>query len=292
MRPSADTMTMNKRPIKLDPPKRGPALGRQKGEVAAKGCNGCNRLLTICSFSLKGRAPIRRQTRCRECMAVASRTFYVANREAVVARSAVSGTAARARNRAWLRNYLADKACTACGLADPSILEFDHRHAAKRDSVSRMIHNGLSIATIEVEIAKCDLLCPACHRLRTHIDTKSYLHRYMLGIALELPIYDAPPATRREMDRRKRERHRLRNQLDHIAFLEANPCVDCGEADLRLLECDHVIEGKSADVSRLITSGFSLESIAAERALCEVRCCNCHRRKSGNVRPTEELVAA
>ena len=61
-------------------------------------------------------------------------------------------------------------------------------------------------------------------------------------------------------------------------YLLSHPCVDCGETDLRVLEFDHRPgEVKSADVGRLLVTGFSWTSIERELAKCDVRCSNCHR---------------
>jgi transposase-like protein len=42
-------------------------------------------------------------------------------------------------------------------------LEFDHI-GLKRESVTRMAWYGCSLATIDAEIAKCDIRCANCHR--------------------------------------------------------------------------------------------------------------------------------
>lgn len=58
-----------------------------------------------------------------------------------------------------------------------------------------------------------------------------------------------------------------------------NPCVDCGETDVRCLEFDHREgEVKSADVAVLLQQRASWSRIFAEMAKCDVRCANCHRR--------------
>jgi hypothetical protein len=274
--------------IKLPAPKRGAATPRQPGEKASRHCTGCERDLTVCSFSVKRRSPFRRHSRCRECQSRASRRHYEKNRSAVIARSRVSSAQAVARNRSWLASYLADKTCSDCGLHAPDIYEFDHRRGVKDRTVSQMIHQGLSLQTIQSEIAKCDILCPNCHRLRTHLDQMSYLQRFVQGLLVshvDIAGWTSPSGSAHEHNMRSNMRRRYRNQMDNIAYLQTHPCVDCSEDDIRLLEYDHVRGEKAAEMWELIQHASSLERIRAERVKCDVRCVNCHRRKSGNVRP-------
>ena len=63
-------------------------------------------------------------------------------------------------------------------------------------------------------------------------------------------------------------------------YLEQHPCVDCGESDPVVLEFDHVRGVKSYEISNLIWRLGSLESLMKEVAKCDVRCANCHRRKT------------
>jgi len=71
---------------------------------------------------------------------------------------------------------------------------------------------------------------------------------------------------------------RAREKL--VTYLETHPCVDCGEKDLVVLQFDHVRGEKKAHVSRLVTGGFPWKTIEAEIQKCEVRCANCHTRKT------------
>jgi protein-arginine kinase activator protein McsA len=63
-------------------------------------------------------------------------------------------------------------------------------------------------------------------------------------------------------------------------YLAAHGCADCSERDPRVLEFDHVRGVKYKDVSKMVAQGYSLEAIQAEIAKCEVRCANCHRRRT------------
>lgn len=63
-----------------------------------------------------------------------------------------------------------------------------------------------------------------------------------------------------------------------VEYLRSHPCVDCGETDPLVLEFDHVAE-KRGNVSSLALSR-TWRFVTDEIARCEVRCGNCHRRKT------------
>ncbi len=65
------------------------------------------------------------------------------------------------------------------------------------------------------------------------------------------------------------------------AYLVEHACVDCGESDPIVLEFDHIDpELKRADIYSLIRGGWSWKSIVSEMELCQMRCANCHRRRT------------
>ena len=75
--------------------------------------------------------------------------------------------------------------------------------------------------------------------------------------------------------RSRRKRMRQENTEKLWAYLSLHPCVDCGVADPRVLEFDHLRE-KRDSVSRLRGS-YDWAVIEAEIQKCEVVCANCHR---------------
>ena len=71
-----------------------------------------------------------------------------------------------------------------------------------------------------------------------------------------------------------------RNKLFVWEYLIGHPCVDCGEDDPVVLEFDHVSGQKHLEVSKLADSSYSISTIEKEILKCEVRCANCHKRKT------------
>lgn len=64
-------------------------------------------------------------------------------------------------------------------------------------------------------------------------------------------------------------------------YLREHPCVDCGESDPVVLEFDHRnAETKRFAVAQMIERRYSWHAILGEIAKCDVRCANCHRRKT------------
>ena len=66
---------------------------------------------------------------------------------------------------------LKDAPCSDCGGRFPSCaMDFDHRPGeVKKHQLGGMTKTVYSWAVIEAEIAKCDLVCANCHRIRTHV---------------------------------------------------------------------------------------------------------------------------
>lgn len=83
---------------------------------------------------------------------------------------------------------------------------------------------------------------------------------------------------------RKNERLiKIEHRLLILDFFRSHPCVDCGEGDPVVLDFDHVRGTKSANISCLLGKSSS-RAILAEIEKCDVRCANCHRRKTAKER--------
>lgn len=74
-------------------------------------------------------------------------------------------------------------------------------------------------------------------------------------------------------------RYRKRNRDIIWDYLLVHPCVECGETDPIILEFDHRDpECKSCNVYEFVNA--SVKKLEQEMAKCDIRCANCHRRKT------------
>jgi hypothetical protein len=118
----------------------------------------------MAEFNWRNRKKGTRQSFCRSCQSEAKSRHYIENRDDYHSR--------RDERRRFLSdmvNSIKSKPCADCGLAFPPLaMDFDHL-SNKSFNISRMVNNGLSEELIRAEIAKCDLVCAVCHRIRTHV---------------------------------------------------------------------------------------------------------------------------
>lgn len=66
-----------------------------------------------------------------------------------------------------------------------------------------------------------------------------------------------------------------------LMFLKDHPCIDCGEKDPVVLEFDHrEKKDKKYGIAALLGRSYSLQKLMLEVEKCDVRCSNCHRRRT------------
>ena len=119
-------------------------------------CKKCKRVIALSCFrQWSGGAGLFRSPRCQSCEA------GIEERES-----------ASLRNPAYHANTAIIKAakakpCADCGQTFPSVcMDFDHRPGEVK-AVNLSAARSLKPATINAEIAKCDVVCACCHRIRT-----------------------------------------------------------------------------------------------------------------------------
>lgn len=214
--------------------------------VATARCNGCDRTLPATHFHTGQRA-------CKDC-----RREYIRRRgDLHRQQTRAARDKRRAIARAYVTDILLDGTCRDCGLADPAVLEFDHV-GPKTMEVGKLVREAYRLERVIAEIANCELVCANCHRRRTRRRARSWRQQR---------IDDDPRPLRR------------RNLLFLERYLQTAPCVDCGEVDPAVLDFDHV-GVKRYGVVQLAYREASIASLEREIAECEVRCANCHRRRT------------
>lgn len=119
---------------------------------------------------------------------------------------------------------------------------------------------------------------------------------YCLGVTVEIPPRKnaRPSSSISHALQKKISKKKSINK--YYTFLRAwcsiNPCIDCGEDDYTVLEFDHVRGKKVASISTIASGkGYkrpdsvkerrsTFKTLLEELQKCEVRCANCHRRKT------------
>jgi len=83
---------------------------------------------------------------------------------------------------------------------------------------------------------------------------------------------------RQEVARIKRYREENRRHLRE--YLRAHPCVDCGETDIVVLDFDHRDPASKSYEVVHVAARKPWARALAEIAKCDVRCANCHRKRT------------
>ena len=90
-----------------------------------------------------------------------------------------------------------------------------------------------------------------------------------------------------------RQREKMEQKQAWLSALKVGPCSDCKKTfDSVCMDWDHVSGKKVGDVSRLLRSGRSKETILTEIAKCELVCANCHRIRTHEKRHAHKGVQA
>ena|SRR3989338_1185397 len=87
------------------------------------------------------------------------------------------------------------------------------------------------------------------------------------------------------LDRKKlyaaQKRHRVRVREAMLEYLSTKKCLDCNETDPIVMEFDHIDPKKKfRGIGTMLSGHWSWKSVLLEIEKCEIRCANCHRRKT------------
>ena len=187
--------------------------------------------------------------------------YYERNRVLEIAR-----VKARQHGTVELLRELRARPCADCGQEfAPHQMDFDHRDGATK--AFRLTEGGAMLRPTDVllnEVAKCDVVCANCHRIRTQ---RRHAQR------------PRPPAgTSKSRERKLTDARSHARMLDR---LRDRPCADCrGRFPACAMDFDHRDPGtKRSSVTRLVGRAGA-GRILAEAAKCDIVCANCHRLRT------------
>ncbi len=199
-----------------------------------------------------------RRADCKECRKGYLKGYYADNPAYFTAYRQEHGERQNAKSVECMRRsrgerydfiaQLKSAPCLDCkGTFAPCVMDYDHRDpSTKVGGVSELVKTYVPWSRVLEEIAKCDLVCSCCHRLRTYHGNKNYTTR----------TYKANRAL--------------------TDTLKSAPCLDCGQKFKPCqMDFDHVRGEKLANISQLL--GGATEILLIEIAKCELVCANCHR---------------
>jgi len=106
---------------------------------------------------------------CKTCVSTNNKAHYKANKADYFKRNKLY----KAEIKQMVRDYKEESGCTDCKNRFPYyVLEFDHLPGyEKKANIADMINGSLARQAktqIIEEMAKCEVVCANCHRLRTH----------------------------------------------------------------------------------------------------------------------------
>jgi|SRR5882757_216449 len=102
----------------------------------------------------------------KEDQKAAARRHYEDNKDVYKQRAKAHKVKMVEQAQMYVRG-LKSNPCTDCGgLFHPVAMDFDHLGDKERN-IADMVRDGSLIANIDKEVAKCELVCSNCHRLRT-----------------------------------------------------------------------------------------------------------------------------
>jgi hypothetical protein len=191
------------------------------------------------------------------------RGYYRGNKAAINGRQIKINRDRRHARYAEIQKIKEASPCTDCDKSFPYyVMDFDHRDpATKFADVSSMVKRMFAWDKVLAEVAKCDLVCVCCHRLRTYDGDENYRsRRFKIAKAF--------------IDQLKTE----------------NPCKDCGvHFEACQMDFDHTGE-KTGGIAWLLSKGATLGAIQSEIARCDLVCANCHRERT-QARTTQQEAA-
>ena len=130
-----------------------------------KTCTHCSRRQAKKNFRKRSAVKDGLTSWCKQCLGEHHQRYYQENKKKFRKHTL------KCRRRASKQvQKIKDQPCSDCKQRFPSyVMDFDHRDPKLKEfNIGTAVSHGFAWERIEAEIAKCDLVCSNCHRIRTH----------------------------------------------------------------------------------------------------------------------------
>lgn len=148
-------------------------------DVSTKVCNKCGIEKPVCEFYVRRPRPERWDNgglfgHCKVC-----HNSYTVDRSKSPSGKTVKKKIAReySLRRREILWKIKTVPCTDCGGEfPPYVMDFDHRDKSQKEFTIAESLNRVSMERLMDEVAKCDVICANCHRIRTHT-SKAHMNK-------------------------------------------------------------------------------------------------------------------
>lgn len=128
-------------------------------------CSTCHHELPASAFATSILS--KKSKTCRECRSAYNRRWYELNRDDCLQRSRIDGQRKKSEADEVIRK-LKDRPCADCGGRFPTVaMDFDHVRGEKLTIIAKLRGRSFSLERLLAEVAKCEVVCANCHRVRT-----------------------------------------------------------------------------------------------------------------------------
>lgn len=146
-----------------------------------KMCKACETELPLEAFSRHSKSKDGRQGLCKPCDRRRSRDYYARNKARMMPQIHQAAAIRAAKVKRFVCEFLAAHPCVDCGEVDIRVLEFDHHDGGKLANVSNLLSRRSSLELVQAEMAKCEVVCANCHKIRTDTRADNYRVRFLEG---------------------------------------------------------------------------------------------------------------
>lgn len=128
-------------------------------------CVRCKIEKPVVEFNWKNKIKNTHSSECRECHKLYNKDWYDKNHSRLLNKAKIRNEKHRQECNTYIMSFLLNHPCVDCGNKDVRVLEFDHL-SDKKDNISNLKTYGIEV--VKKEIAKCEVRCANCHRIKTY----------------------------------------------------------------------------------------------------------------------------